>query len=211
MRLVSAHISPLGNFLLGLDCKLKYHGVFCWSALHIAEFAHDWRISQEDVRLLVKAMIANEIDLFTNRDPEIVHGIGAALIGKQFATMKHVREIVHKNASATLTNGRIYFHTKPSDAPHIHEATLLFYVTPEGSATLAHLRTKDQAANLLLWEEDWIDESGREQIEKTMDALREEDPSSLRPTYVQGRLIQQLITAQILYRSLFPEDEIARN
>lgn len=208
MQLVSAHINPLGNFLLGLDKKLKYHGVFCWSAEQIAAFTREWRLNSKEERILADALIEQEINIKTNRDPDVVHGIGAALIGKQFATVQQVRELVNPRTTVTLEQGRVYFRTKPLEA-RAHEATLLFYVTPEGAATLAHMRTKDQAAKLL--RENWINEDGREVIKNAIRTLPTQDDACLHPTYIQGLLIQQIITAQLLYRSLFPEEVTARN
>lgn len=208
MRLMRADIDLKGNFLLGLDRRNNYHGAFCWSAEQIATLIYDWRVPPKEERLVTKKLIELDINLKSDREPQLIHGIGASLIGQQFARLQDVSEIVDPRTKINLAQGRIYFRSEPKEH-RPREANLLFYITPEGNATLAHLRTRDQAQELL-WQ-DWIDPNGRLLIEQTAQTLPEWDEARLHPTYVEGEIVSKLITADVIYHSFFPEDPIARN
>jgi hypothetical protein len=173
MQLVNAHIYPTGTFLLGRDRKNTPHGVFCWSAEQIALIASDWRLTQKDERRLGEILLKEEISITANQEPQLIHGIGAALIDEQFKTLQNIRDITKPGTTIPLTRAQIY-HQVLSHKPQEQEAALLFYITPKGEATLAHIRTQDQAAELFMWE-DWMQESGVEIIHSAMCILPEND------------------------------------
>lgn len=210
MQLVSAHIYSVGTYLLGIDRKQVRHGVFCWSAEQIAHMIRDWRLSTKEEVRLTKTFMAHNIVLKSEQEPRLIHGVGASLIDHQFKTMQEVREIADPRKTVPLNHGHIYFRTLPPEQ-RTPEAALLFYITPDGLATLAHVRTQDQAAELLRWE-DWMEEdNNRDIVENAIATLPEYDPFNQRSAIIHGDLVQQLITAQVIYQSFFPNDPAARN
>lgn len=209
MQLVNAHIYPMGTFLLGRDRKNAPHGIFCWSAEQIALVARDWRFTLKDEVRLGKIVLKEQIAMKSDQEPQLIHGIGAALIDDQFTLLQDVREITKPGTTVPLAQGRIYSRTQ-STRRQEQDAALLFYITPEGQATLAHVRTQDQAAELLMWE-DWMRENGIEIVRGAMKILPEHDRFNQHLTFVSGDLIQQIITAQIIYQQFFPDNAAARN
>ncbi|OGL69702.1 hypothetical protein A3C09_00675 [Candidatus Uhrbacteria bacterium RIFCSPHIGHO2_02_FULL_47_44] len=209
MQLVNAHVYPMGTFLLGKDRKDTLHGIFCWSAEQIALIARDWRLSFKDELRLAKLFMAEMIDTQSRNEPQLVHGIGAGLIEEQFALLKNVRDITKPGTTVPLEQGRIYARTQSLEERE-RDAALLLYITPEGEATLAHVRTQDQAAEILIWE-DWMRENGYEIIVGTMKTLPRYDRFNQHPMFIHGSLVEQLITAQVIYKQFFPEDSTARN
>lgn len=210
MQLVSSHIYSFGTFLLGTDRKRVCHGVFCWSAEQIAAIAHDWRLPPKDETRLTKIFMAHDIAVQSDQEPQLIHGVGAALINHQFETLQNMREVTDPRRTVPLSQGHIYFRAQSREHRE-QDAALLFYITPDGLATLAHVRTQDQAAELLRWE-DWMeDDDNRILVEKTIETLPEFDRFNQQSTIIHGDLIRELITAQVIYRSFFPDDPTARN
>jgi hypothetical protein len=210
MKLVRDYIHPAGSYLLGQDRRGVCHGIFCWSAEQITAISRDWRLTPKEENRLVKTFMQQEIELRSKQEPRMIHGVGAALVDHQFQTLRHVREITDPRRTKPLTQGHIYFRTQ-AKAHQEHEAALLFYVTPEGKATLAHIRTQDQAAELLKWEDWMVDDTNHGIVEMAIDTLPEFDRFNQQSTIIHGDLIQQLIAAQVIYLSFFPNDPTVRN
>lgn len=209
MQLVNAHIYPTGAFLFGKDRKDTPHGIFCWSAEQIAFIANDWRLTYKDEMRLGRNMLKAEINMRSRQSPQLIHGNGASLIDTQFTLLQDVREITKPEVTIPLAQGHIYYRAH-STRQQEQDAALLFYITPEGEATLAHVRTQDQAAELLIWE-DWMRENSIEIIRGAMKILPEHDRFNQHLTFVYGDLIQQIITAQVIYRQFFPDNAAANN
>lgn len=210
MQLLSAHIYSAGTYLLGVDRKQVRHGIFCWSAEQIATLMRKWDFTSAEETRLTKIFMAHNVAAKSKQKPQFINGIGASLIDHQFKMMQEVREIADPRQTVPLTHGRIYFRTLPPEQ-RTSEAALFFYITPEGHATLAHVRTQDQAAELLQWE-DWMEEDvNRDIVDTAIATLPEYDPFNQQSAIIHGDLIQQLITAQVIYQSFFSTDPTARN
>lgn len=210
MRLISNYVQPSGTYLLGQDRKGTHHGVFCWSAEQIAAYARDWRLNFKEETKLAKTFMAAEITVQSEEQPRVIHGVGAALIDYQFETLAHVRDLTDPRRPFPLKQGRIYFRTQARSRKE-NEAALLFYITPEGQATLAHVRTQDQAAELLRWE-DWMqDDTNKDIVDRAIETLPEYDPFFQQSTLIHGELVQELIKAQLIYKSFFSTDPATCN
>lgn len=209
MQLKNAYIYQIGTFLFGVDRKHIPHGVFCWSAEQIAFMASEWRFADKDKVRLTKAVMQEKICMRSDKEPELIHGIGARLINNQFAKLENLRVVPKSKQLIPLPHGRIYVQALPPE-PCEPDTVLLLYITPEGHPTLAHMRTQDQAEELLKWE-DWMEEHGHDTIHDAIHTLPEHDRFNQHPAYVRGAIVEQLIVTHVMYPSYFPDIPTARN